>query len=114
MRDTTRDAGPRLLSCSIDDASFLPISRHFPHPPEFNSHTQPGYIRPFWAVGRYPDSYVERMLGVVPEPVINKAATTQNNSAISLDDSISDQDLMNQMDPLGDTIMGSPRFATVG
>lgn len=112
VRDTTRDAGPRLLSCSIDGVLFLPISRHYPHPPGFDGQTQPGYIRPFWAADRYPDSYLEQMLKVVPEPVTNTASTTQDDSAISLGDSISDGDLMNQPDPFGDTIMGSPRFAT--
>lgn len=64
--DTSRDAGPRLLSCSIDNPNLVPASRQYPRPPNPNAPARPGFVRPFYAANNIPDTYVERMLTVGP------------------------------------------------
>lgn len=66
MCDPHRDAGPRLLSCSVNDPNLVPVSRQYPRPPDPNEPAKPGFIRPFYVASNIPDSFVERMLTVGP------------------------------------------------
>ncbi|KAB8069389.1 hypothetical protein BDV29DRAFT_198710 [Aspergillus leporis] len=62
IRDFTRDAGPRLLKCSVDDPDLLPISRYYPLAPSEHKIPEPGFRRPCDALASRPDSYIEQML----------------------------------------------------
>ena len=54
-----RDAGPRLLSCSLDPHP-LPVSRWYPDMPAENTHLHPSYVRPANAAPGMPDAWVQR------------------------------------------------------
>ncbi|KAE8330360.1 hypothetical protein BDV39DRAFT_202162 [Aspergillus sergii] len=58
----TRDAGPRLLQCSLDVPDLLPISRYYPHPPPATRLPAEGFHRPLDALASRPDSHIEQML----------------------------------------------------
>ncbi|KAE8141209.1 hypothetical protein BDV38DRAFT_268500 [Aspergillus pseudotamarii] len=58
----TRDAGPRLLQCSVDVPDLLPISRYYPHPPPATRLPAEGFHRPLDALASRPDSHIEQML----------------------------------------------------
>ena len=108
--DTTRDAGPRLLSCSIDSTSLIPISRHHPQPPSPDARTKPGYSRPPYAASCIPDSYIERMLqvGSGESSIDLTGSTVLDDNVISLDDSHDAGNFNHQQDIPFDTIMASP------
>ncbi|KAE8379086.1 hypothetical protein BDV26DRAFT_291669 [Aspergillus bertholletiae] len=57
-----RDAGPRLLQCSVDVPGLLPISRYYPHPPPATRLPAEGFHRPLDALVARPDSHIEQML----------------------------------------------------
>ena len=48
MSDPRRDAGPRLLSCSIGSTDIIPFSRHFPVPPSTYAPVSHLFARPFY------------------------------------------------------------------
>ncbi|KAA8649691.1 hypothetical protein EYZ11_012253 [Aspergillus tanneri] len=65
--DYRRDAGPRLLKCSLENPTPLPISRYYPHLPSSNQTVGPHYRRPKDAARSQPDAYIEQMLYSVSE-----------------------------------------------
>lgn len=77
MCDPRRDAGPRLLSCSVGSMNLIPYSRHFPVPPLTYASVAPAFTRPFYCApsDRIPDSYVEFMLLVSNGPDCRAANT---------------------------------------
>ncbi|KAE8351204.1 hypothetical protein BDV28DRAFT_150209 [Aspergillus coremiiformis] len=60
--DVDRDAGPRLLQCSLGVPDLLPISRFYPHPPPATRLPGEEFHRPSDALYSRPDSYIEQML----------------------------------------------------
>ncbi|KAE8359243.1 hypothetical protein BDV27DRAFT_168717 [Aspergillus caelatus] len=73
----TRDAGPRLLQCSVDVPDLLPISRYYPHPPPATRLPAEGFHRPLDALASRPD--IPKEVNNSPEEIETTTAQTTGN-----------------------------------
>ncbi|KAB8234288.1 uncharacterized protein BDW43DRAFT_310316 [Aspergillus alliaceus] len=93
-----RDAGPRLLQCSLDDPDLLPISRFYPHPPPTTKIPSEGFHRPLDALQSRPDSHIEQMLYPVygePKEVNNALEEIEVSPAQSTNNSMGNSNKRN-------------------
>ncbi|PWY94590.1 hypothetical protein BO94DRAFT_610007 [Aspergillus sclerotioniger CBS 115572] len=80
LNDFTRDAGPRLLKPAVVTGEFLPISWHYPDPPERAAQVEPSFARPIDAPPSISDAYLERMaLPAMREQQISEQASAYEN-----------------------------------